>query len=65
VDSGVDRDRSGIFRLMIKDKRKEMEKRVDESLEEIRAKGFTWDRANEYRKRQTEWWKECDKLLYG
>ena len=53
------------LRVVIKDKRKEMEKRVDESLEEIRAKGFTWDRANEYRKRQIEWWKECDKSLYG
>ena len=50
---------------MIKDRRKELERKVDESLEEIRVKGFTKERNEEYQRRQTEWWKECDKFSIG
>ena len=39
---------------------KEKEKKVDEALDELHRKGFSWERANEYYKRQSEWWKECD-----
>ena len=46
------------------DRRKEMEERVVESLNEIRDKGYTKKRGEEYQRRQTEWWKECDKALY-
>ena len=34
--------------------------KVDEALDELRRKGFSWERVNEYYKRQSEWWKECD-----
>ncbi len=47
-----------------KDRRKELEERVVESLNEIRDKGYTKERGKEYQRRQTEWWKECDKALY-
>ena len=43
------------------DKRKELERLVVDSLEEIRDKGYTEERGIEYQRRQTEWWKECDK----
>ena len=46
------------------DKRKEKERLVVESLEEIRDKGYTKERGIEYQRRQIEWWKECDKALY-
>jgi|TARA_R110000764_G_scaffold234246_1_gene327996 hypothetical protein len=49
---------------MIKDARKELERLVIESLEEIRDKGYTKERGEEYQRRQTEWWKECDKIKY-
>jgi hypothetical protein len=49
---------------MKKDKRREMEKRVDDMLYEIRDKGYTKERGKEYQQRQIEWWKECDKALY-
>ena len=39
---------------------KEKEMKVDEALDELHRKGFSWERANEYYKRQSEWWKECD-----
>jgi len=39
---------------------KEKEMKVDEALDELRRKGFSWERVNEYYKRQSEWWKECD-----
>ena len=42
------------------DSRKEKEMKVDEALDELRRKGFSWERVNEYYKRQSEWWKECD-----
>ncbi len=42
------------------DSRKEKEMKVDEALDELHRKGFSWERANEYYKRQSEWWKECD-----
>ena len=45
---------------MIKDARKELERLVIESLEVIIDKGYTKDRGEEYERRQTEWWKECD-----
>ena len=44
------------------DSRKEKEMKVDEALDELRRKGFTWERVNEYYKRQSEWWKECDRV---
>ena len=44
------------------DSRKEKEMKVDEALDELRRKGFSWDRVNEYYKRQSEWWKECDRV---
>ena len=44
------------------DSRKEKEKKVDEALDELRRKGFSWERVNEYYKRQSEWWKECDRV---
>ncbi len=44
------------------DSRKEKEKKVDEALDELRREGFTWERVNEYYKRQSEWWKECDRV---
>jgi|TARA_B110001454_G_C12602062_1_gene384909 hypothetical protein len=43
------------------DRRKEKERLVVDSLEEIRDKGYTEERGKEYQRRQTEWWKECDK----
>ncbi len=46
----------------MKDLRKEKEKKINESLNELDTKGFTWDRANEYQRLQTEWWKECDRI---
>ena len=49
---------------MKRDKRKEKERLVVDSLEEIRDKGYTEERGIEYQRRQTEWWKECDKALY-
>jgi len=49
---------------MKKDRRKEKERLVVESLEEIRDKGYTKERGEKYQKRQLEWWKECDKALY-
>ena len=49
---------------MIKDARKELERLVIESLEEIRDKGYTKERGEEYQRRQTEWRKECDKIKY-
>jgi len=49
---------------MIRDVRREKERLVVESLEEIRDKGFTKERGEEYQRRQTEWWKECDKMAY-
>jgi len=49
---------------MKKDRRKELERLVVESLEEIRDKGYTKERGIEYQRRQIEWWKECDKALY-
>jgi hypothetical protein len=45
------------------DRRREYERKVDESLKEIKDKGFTKERGQEYQRRQTEWWKECDR--YG
>ncbi len=36
--------------------------KVDEALDELRREGFTWERVNEYYKRQSEWWKECDRV---
>ena len=36
--------------------------KVDEALDELRRKGFSWERVNEYYKRQSEWWKECDRV---
>jgi hypothetical protein len=51
--------------IMRKDRRKELERKVDESLEEIRVKGCTKERNEEYQRRQTEWWKECDKFSIG
>ena len=44
------------------DSRKEKEMKVDEALDELRRKGFSWERVNEYYKRQSEWWKECDRV---
>ena len=44
------------------DSRKEKEMKVDEALDELRREGFTWERVNEYYKRQSEWWKECDRV---
>ena len=44
------------------DSRKEKEMKVDEALDELRRKGFSWERVNEYYKRQSEWWKECDRI---
>jgi len=41
---------------------KEKEMKVDEALDELHRKGFSWERANEYYKRQSEWWKECDRV---
>ena len=41
---------------------KEKEMKVDEALDELRRKGFSWERVNEYYKRQSEWWKECDRV---
>ncbi len=41
---------------------KEKEMKVDEALDELRREGFTWERVNEYYKRQSEWWKECDRV---
>ena len=61
----MDRDRSGVFRLMIKDRRKELEERVNEAMYEIHDKGMGEGRGEEYQKRQLEWWKECDKAMYG
>ena len=49
---------------MIKDARKVLERLVIESLEEIRDKGYTKERGEEYQRRQTGWWKECDKIKY-
>ena len=49
---------------MKKDRRKELEERVVDSLEEIHDKGYTKERGEKYQRRQTEWWKECDKALY-
>jgi hypothetical protein len=43
------------------DRRKELEQLVNKSLEEIRDKGFTKERGDEYQRRQTEWWIECDR----
>ena len=40
----------------------EKEMKVDEALDELRRKGFSWERVNEYYKRQSEWWKECDRV---
>ena len=37
--------------IMRKDKRTELERKVDESLEEIRVKGFTKERNEEYQRR--------------
>jgi hypothetical protein len=34
-------------------------------MEEIHDKGMDEGRGKEYQKRQLEWWKECDKALYG
>jgi len=48
----------------MRDRRKEKERQVNSAMEEIHAKGYTKERGEEYRKRQTEWWKECDKALY-
>ena len=45
---------------MKRDRRKEKEQLVNEALEEIHDKGFTKERGEEYQRRQTEWWKECD-----
>jgi hypothetical protein len=61
----MDRDRSGVFRLMKKDKRKELEERVNEAMDTIHDKGMGEGRGEEYQKRQLEWWKECDKAVYG
>jgi hypothetical protein len=47
------------------DRRKEKERLVNEALEEIHDKGFTKERGEEYQRRQTEWWNECDKWLNG
>ncbi len=44
------------------DSRKEKEMKVDEALDELRRKGLSWERVNEYYKRQSEWWKECDRV---
>ena len=41
---------------------KEKEMKVDEALDELRRKGFSWERVNDYYKRQSEWWKECDRI---
>jgi hypothetical protein len=46
------------------ERRKEKERLVDEALKEIHDKGYTKERGIEYQKRQTEWWKECDKMAY-
>ena len=43
------------------DRRREYERKVDESLKEIKDKGFTKERGDEYQRRQTEWWIECDR----
>ena len=43
------------------DRRREKERLVNEALEEIRDKGFTKERGIEYQRRQTEWWKVCDR----
>lgn len=48
----------------VKDRRKELEERVNEILKEIHDKGMGEGRGEEYQKRQIEWWKECDKALY-
>ena len=45
----------------VRDRRKEYERRVDETLNELHDKGFTKERAGEYQRRQTLWWRECDK----
>jgi hypothetical protein len=50
---------------MIRDVRREKERLVVEALEEIRDKGFTKERGEEYQRRQTEWWNECDKWPNG
>ena len=46
--------------IMRKDRRTELERKVDESLEEIRVKGMGEGRGEEYQKRQVEWYQECD-----
>jgi len=48
---------------MNKDKRKEAERRVNESMKEIHDKGFTWERAERYQKLQLEWWRVCDEVV--
>ena len=50
--------------MVIKDRRKEKEEWMIVSLKEIHDKGYTKERGEEYQRRQTEWWKECDKPLY-
>ena len=34
---------------------------MNEALDELQ-RGFSWERVNEYYKRQSEWWKECDRV---
>ena len=46
---------------MKKDVRREKEEWMLKSLREIHDKGFTKERGEEYQRRQTEWWKECDR----
>jgi hypothetical protein len=65
MDTRMDHYRSGVFRLMKKDKRKELEERVNEAMKDIHDKGMDEGRGEEYQKRQLEWWKECDKAMYG
>ena len=50
---------------MTKDRRKELEERVNEAMDTIHDKGMGEGRGEEYQKRQLAWWKECDKALYG
>ena len=38
------------------DRRKELEERVNEAMEEIHDKGMDEGRGKEYQKRQLEWW---------
>ena len=43
------------------DRRREKEEWMLKSLREIHDKGFTKERGEEYQRRQTEWWNECDR----